>query len=411
MQPSSAAAQRPQHPQHFNSLPDSVIVRIFLKLAPNRQRRELQAVCKRWRAICDSEDASELWEAVQISQAKDFGVTACLPRMYAWFLAKAPLLRQLDVDVCSAAAWPPICALLGLVGPRLAHLRLYGDEDGAYEPGGAVPWLTLTPRLQSLELENACDAGVDAAAFPPGLTHLALNHCGEEGLYCLPAQLPALAQLRSLEVQGSLFDNPLATERLALCTSIECLDLTNCCLEVVPPALAALSRLSRLTLNTNPGLGEEARPADQLAVLSLLTSLRYLEMRECALAAAPPSIAALPGLRTLLLGCNDMGGRPVLPPGAWMAQLRLLGMSDAEYFQEPTPVEVVARPLLEATGLEVLRLNRNPGLRLGLPQIAALLRGKPRLRQLQLSEAMLAGGADVTALAAAHPRVAFRLLD
>ena len=189
------------------------------------------------------------------------------------------------------------------------------------------------------------------------------------------------------------------------------LDLSNCCLERVPPALAALTHLTGLILSSNPDLGDEDGRPDALVALSTLRSLRCLELRECALAAAPAAIAHLTSLRTVLLGVNDMSGRPWLPPGPWLAGLKMLAMSDQEDFREHTPVEVLSEPLEAATALEVLRLNRNPGLRLGLPQFQALLAGKPQLQRVELSEAMLDGGIDLQQLTASFPGIAIRLVD
>ena len=68
-------------------------------------------------------------------------------------------------------------------------------------PPAAAAWMALVPGLVSLELENAADWTVGACRFPPGLTHLELSYCGEEGLTAFPQHLGELASLASLSLQ------------------------------------------------------------------------------------------------------------------------------------------------------------------------------------------------------------------
>lgn len=64
------------------------------------------------------------------------------------------------------------------------------------------------------------------------------------------------------------------------------LNLAECCLEEVPPALSALSALTCLTLNSNTELGGEDNKR-RVAPLAALTALRVLEMRDCGLSNVP----------------------------------------------------------------------------------------------------------------------------
>lgn len=64
------------------------------------------------------------------------------------------------------------------------------------------------------------------------------------------------------------------------------LNLAECCLEEVPPALSAVRGLTCLTLNSNTELGGEDNER-RVAPLAALTALRVLEMRDCGLNSVP----------------------------------------------------------------------------------------------------------------------------
>lgn len=104
----------------------------------------------------------------QVRLPAHFERTVSLHHLYTWFLARRGYVRRLDVDLGSHGGWGPLHALLGMVGPGLEHLRVYGDSESAFDAGSAAPWLALAPRLKSLELENAVDWTIDKACFPPG---------------------------------------------------------------------------------------------------------------------------------------------------------------------------------------------------------------------------------------------------
>ncbi len=68
---------------------------------------------------------------------------------------------------------------------------------------------------------------------------------------------------------------------------LQCLNLTDCCLEEVPRCLSSLAAsLTYLNLNSNSDLGGEGQ-AERLEALASLTRLQHLEMRECGLVNIP----------------------------------------------------------------------------------------------------------------------------
>jgi hypothetical protein len=412
----SSRTKRPAGPlaaRHINDLPDALLVRVWAHVPLERKKEEnrhaLALVCHRWRAALATEEAAPLWAAVQASLLLDPARRAAFPLhgLYAWFSRHAGATTSLALEINSAQAWAPVHALLGGTGGRLTSLRVFSDsDDPCFEPGSALPWLGLLPRLQSLELEGVADTSVEAARLPAGLTHVALGGCGVGGLYRVPAALGALPRLRSLALQ---FMEPGADlGGLTQLTTLRHVDLTGCSLRAVPAELGALPALTSLTLNNNEQLGG-AGNAEWVAPLASLRSLAVLEMRDCALRGVPAALAGLTSLRTLLLGYNDFAGPAVIPPGPYLHRLELLAMSDC--MPDPLPLgDAVVRPLAAATALQALRLYRNWGLGLSVAGVQALLKGKPRFRKLEYSEEM-APGLDVGALRARYPGVTFRAVD
>jgi uncharacterized membrane protein (UPF0136 family) len=127
-------------------------------------------------------------------------------------------------------------------------------------------------------------------------------------------------------------------------------------------------------------------------VLSTLTGLRLLEMRDCQLKSIPVEVTGLRSLKTLLLGYNNFneGGEyyPPILPGAYLENLELLVSSTnvavlqslllvvhkryvcdmqaiSDTIQDPMPMEQgIITPLQPAVALKVLRINRCWGLTL-----------------------------------------------
>lgn len=94
--------------------------------------------------------------------------TMDMTALFAWFVARAGDIRSLHIDLFTEAAWPPILAVLGVVGRSLQHLRLAGETPACQRVGCYAPWLQLTPRLTSLELDDVVDGAISHAIFPPG---------------------------------------------------------------------------------------------------------------------------------------------------------------------------------------------------------------------------------------------------
>ncbi|PRW39336.1 20 kDa chloroplastic isoform B [Chlorella sorokiniana] len=414
-------------------LPDACLIAIFSALSPLERRVLVPFVCKRWRQLF--RNSPPLWQQAHLALPADFVTSVDMAALFAWFVERsgdssggsgsgsgsggdanggsgskeAEAIQSLHVDVSTAAAWGPTLGVLGVVGRRLRHLRIAGDSPQCQMVGCSAPWLALCPNLVSLELDDVVDQSIgDCTVFPTGLTRLELSYCGEEGLYSIPTHLTRCTRLHTLTLNCAIFDHDLPLDLLGACTTIQYLDLSNCCLTRVPPVLARLPHLTSLTLNDNDALGASD---DALAPLSTLTSLQLLEMRECGLRAVPASITALPALRSLLMGYNLMTERPFLPPGPYLSNLRVLAMSDAKGFQDDSPWDELSEPLVPAMALEVLRINRCLGLQLSIEEVEQLLAGKPRFRKLEFTADMLADERDLLELRRRHPQVTFKAVE
>lgn len=372
-------------------------------------------VCRKWAKIFrSSEAAAALWTQLDVCLPPypDF-LNFPLDGLYRWILLHGAHIRGLTLEINGVEGWSPAHALLGMLGPRLASLRIFSDNDDApaYEPKSRCPWLALVPNVRSLELEGVTDMTIERARLPRGLTHIALNGCGQTGLHKIPKVLSLLPTLHSLSLQFMEPGSDLAG--LSSLTNLHHLDLSHCSLREVPAELANLAHLSSLTLNNNEELGGNEN-ADHVSALADLRSLAVLEMRDCGLKSIPIAVTELPNLKTLLLGYNDFTGTTtaIIPPGPYLSSLQLLAMSDS--MPDPTSVvDKLVKPLAAATALQTLRINRNWGLSLNTAVTAALIKGKPHFRKLEYSGDMVddTNKLDVNKLKKIFPLVKFNVVD
>ena len=367
-------------------------------------------VCSRWRRIMQTPQAIEtLWKKLEITLPTSASLQKYpLHELYRWIQIYGAFIESLTVEINGIDGWTPLHALLGFLGPRLTSLRIYSDNDDApaFERHSAAPWLALTPNLRALELEGVVDITIERADFPSGVTHLALNGCGQNGLHRIPEVLASLSSLHSLSLQ---FMEPGAdVSGLSSLQHLRHLDLSNCSLKEVPEEVTLLPSLTSLTLNNNEELGGRENE-HRVAALAQIPNLAVLELRDCALNAIPQSIAELKSLRKLLLGYNDFSAPVIIPPGPYLNSLQLLAMSDSMP-ENTNTVEKIVRPLLAATALQVLRINRNWGVTLTTIGVAALLKGKPNFWKLEYSEDM-GTDLDIQRLKEVFPGVAFKLVE
>lgn len=404
---------------HICTFPDAVLLQIFNHIPTNRNKIEnrhaLPLVCKRFWDLMQTDDAkSTLWTEICVNIPTHPAFRKFpLDSLYRWILLYGANITSLTLEINGIEGWGPAQALLGLVGPRLSSLRVYSDNDDApaFEPKSKAPWLALTPVLQALELEGVVDISIEKANLPSGLTHLALNGCGQTGLTRIPETLSTLSSLHSLSLQ--FMDPGADLEGLSSLKSLKQLDLSSCSLSVIPSELTALDHLSSLTLNDNEELGGRENAA-RVAVLANLPRLAVLEMRDCGLKNVPDSITNLTSLRTLLLGYNDFNSTVtdrgvIIPDGPYLSSLELLAMSDC--ISEPANIiEVLIKPLAAAKSLQVLRIYRNWGIALNTAVAAALLKGKSHFRKLEYSEDM-GVEMDVRKLKKVFPGVTFKVVE
>jgi hypothetical protein len=431
--------------------------------APPRNRHALPSVSRRWRALLDSPDAAPLWAAIDARVPSGDGAGRAVAGMFRWFSRHGGAVKKLSLTIEEPAAadapagapappsgWAAAHGVLAVAGGGLRELRLTvlreadaaadaadgaaadaaveGEgEGGAVDGPAAAPaprragppaaWLAFVPGLTSLELRGARPAEFEDAALPPGLARLALVGRGAEG--GLPRSLAALSSLTSLSLAdwepGAVGgDDPSSLYApLASLAGLRALDLSNNALRELPPAVAALSALTSLVLSENEGLGATGCALDPLASLA---RLERLELRACGLRRVPPQALGLAELRSLLIGYNDLAPADadgaVLPPGAYLAKLELLGMSDCAAGDEPLDfVAALAVPLRAAPALSCLRLARNWALPIEADGVAALLEGKRRFARLEFSQEMVDEGLDLDALRALHSRVEFVEVD
>lgn len=168
----------------------------------------------------------------------------------------------------------------------------------------------------------------------PGLKHLSLSSTSENfatPMTRIPSALSTLSQLTSLSLATSHTDFEFS--RLADLKTLQSLDLSNSAIASVPAEVARLPDLTALRLNN---CFVAAASSHGLSVLSQLTKLKLLEMRDCQLKSVPSEIIGLTSLKKLLLGYNNFteGGDyfPPILPGAYLENLELLVSSRGSGF-------------------------------------------------------------------------------
>ena len=55
-----------------------------------------------------------------------------------WFLARADAVQELELEINSADCWAVVNGVAGILGRQLRHLRIEGDGEETYEPGGTA---------------------------------------------------------------------------------------------------------------------------------------------------------------------------------------------------------------------------------------------------------------------------------
>jgi hypothetical protein len=161
---SCSMSQRPFCKSSILLLPDSALVHLFKLLAPSERQTVIPLVCRRFRELANT--PSSLWEQVHVAFPADFQQTMSMAHLYSFFVRREGGVHSLHLELATAAAWPAVFALLGVVGRGLQHLRIAGESTECQLPGCTAPWLELVPNLQSLELDEAVDHSIAEARFP-----------------------------------------------------------------------------------------------------------------------------------------------------------------------------------------------------------------------------------------------------
>lgn len=394
-------------------LPDAALLRIWSFLPTTGSLPgnlfQMELVCKKWRRLILSSESVGLWKYLVVSLPRwPHTLTYPMDSLYRWFRSHSCALTSLTIELTGKDGWSPVHAILGTVGLQLTSLRLYSDNEHeiCFIEQDRAAWLSLVPNLRLLALEGVVDVTIQEACFPTGLTGLALNGCGLDGLSHIPSNIQNLSDLRSLSLQFMAPHSDLSD--LVLLSSLQHVDLSSCALDEIPMQLTSLQRLTSLTMNYNTELGgKNSEKATES--LALLFGLKRLEMRDSALPAIPSSLTSLTSLRTLLLGYNEFANPCIIPDGPYLSSLELLGISDTMSDPISSP-EILTKPLKAAVNLQILRLNRNWGLNLTTEVVKSLLHNKPNFRRLEYSEDM-ASSLNINQLMKEYPNVAFVAID
>ena len=273
----------------------------------------------------------------------------------AWLRRRRGAIRQLHLRMVSDRRDSPAEVLEGLAGGPLAQLWLSGGQElGELElelaSGTAFHQLEALPHLTALRLvrppspeRKACTRARPCAARqpseplpcpparPPAICWLLMQQeaasksapmrrigCHARpphyaravlqegcGLHDLPA-LCALPSLRSLAVgpNPGLGTSSPKLGALRHLTGLTELCLTHVDLWTFPPLIAALPRLSALSLEGNPRLGAVGGGALFTPLQALGGRLRRLSLAGCGLRGLPPQLSALSRLEELALGGN-----------------------------------------------------------------------------------------------------------
>jgi hypothetical protein len=314
-----------------------------------------------------------------------------------------------------------LLATFALLEPAdLRQLRLASKELCAWasasvralRPAAGADLPRRFPALQALDLcgveewEEAASACLEPLAHASALTALKLgrrNPLTPEGA----AAVAALTGLRSLE----LLESPLSDAALLRWTSLTALtslSLRDCArLSDAGLAAAAGALLELQAVELGPCAGGVGVGDATLRVLGSLPALRRVDLTACDgfTPAGLEALAAAGALRTLLLpACWHLGDAALSAVAAAMPRLECLGLFEA------------GEGVTDAGLLALTRLTRLTALDLGYScwshtagGLAALLRGLPALRMLNLAGAE--GVCDATLEAAAQSLTRLTRLD
>lgn len=212
--------------------------------------------------------------------------------------------------------------------PALVHASLNPEEPEAVRFAAEDMW--RCSRLTRLEVGLvALASGAAELPLRPGDLP-ALRELWAPGGGRVPESLTALTRLTSLDLETSgtaRVEVPLSISAL---TSLRCVDLSECALRTVPPAVAALPFLETLRINYN-----EFYACDPLPDGPYLKSLACFEMSSCTMHSLPPALAGARTLRRLdLTGNNIRFRKSDLSLLCGMIRLQWLGLKRRKFFSD-----------------------------------------------------------------------------
>lgn len=367
-----------------NDLPNDIIVSIFALFDLRRVRISFPLVCRAWRDLYRSRQASPLHELMVIySNVDDAG------RVTAWARRFGPSVRTLRVERAeyrrSRFTAEQFATLVAILGPHVSSIEI-GQHNGSLLRHDF--WVSLRSaaapvgRLRSLAVSAfECPLSDDDAESFRGLTdleelQLTCHPFAGFGFQGFPAALLALTKLRRLRLLGHTGLAALPTAISSL-RNLEDLSANVCCLSSLPAELAEIPALTSLDVGGNWFRVRNVPEASVFpAALRGMTSLRHLDLSVCGLLAVPTFVASLTALESLSLNQNSNFRFPDVF-GRRLTRLRKISLAEAN-------LEFVPRALAGATSLEEIDLSSNYRLQVEEP-LEFLLEGLPRLRVLNLT--------------------------
>jgi hypothetical protein len=291
--------------------------------------------------------------------------------------------------------------LFNTCGATLGHVDISSSwgVEGDYSVGHLNPTALLTAGLgeligcRSLDLSGHLLVGTGCLARLPLLERLTLRRCQL-------VELNRLSSLQSLVFLDASYNACLHDRDISGLTGLTDLSLKSCDLRVLT-SLAGLTRLERLAISDNGGLGEQPG-VDPLAPLAGLPSLSDLSIADCKLQRADV-LTDLRSLRVLNADRNRFGVVTIpstlteldiqhcmqlrAPRGGLglLTKLSIAMASTRSIFSEVSPT---IEELRQATTLQALNVSDTA---LNSQQLERLLDNKKEIRKLAITGSYVGG--------------------
>ncbi|KAL4458063.1 hypothetical protein ABPG75_012928 [Micractinium tetrahymenae] len=222
-------------------------------------------------------------------QLTSLTLSACGLRHMPGQLSRLTSLRSLNMRLNDIASWGPLASLGSLTNFSFGSLGITSTPTE----------LCALSALQELDMSSAWNlsSGISQLSCCGRLTRLQADYCNSKPI----EEVGTLSSLRVLSLKGSCWGSGYTNNAAGLLAisglhHLEELNLAQACLAQVPPAIAALSRLTCLDMSWTRGL---VSGWQHLAGLG--SRLVSLDLSSSALATIPPEMSCLIALQRLRL--------------------------------------------------------------------------------------------------------------